>query len=407
MHILLVADGRSPIARRWIQGLLALDHRVTLVSTYSCADIPGVEAKYVFPVAFGRLAGSQVGAGPGAAPPTGLRRLLGRFRSVVVSSRYLLGPLSLPFYGRRLRRLVNELQPDLVHALRIPFEGLLAAYTPRKTPLILSIWGNDLTLHARRSAAMRRLTSRALARADGLMADARRDIRLGIEWGFSADRPTLVVPGSGGIDLDELQRVRAGHDGTPETFPSGVPLVINPRGFRPGSVRTEVFFQSLPMILKHKPGVVFVCPGMAGQAEALRWVERLNLRSQVRLMPYLSQNQLWDLFLRADVTVSVSAHDGTPNSMLEAMACGCFPVAGDIESLREWITPGVNGLLVDPEKPQALAEAVVLALARSDLRSSAAEINQRLVSERAEAGKTRALVGAFYQGLTAPQTNPQ
>lgn len=404
MHILLVADGRSPITRRWIQGLLALQQRITLVSTFPCENVPGVEAMYVIPVAFGRLAGSQVGVGAAAGAPTGLRRLLGRFRRMVVSARYMLGPLTLPWHGRRLRRLVRRLKPDVVHALRIPFEGMLAAYTPPGTPLVVTIWGNDITLHAKRTGLMSRATRRVLRRADGLIADARRDIRLGYEWGLAPEKPTLVVPGSGGIDLDEVRRARREQAWVPENFPAGVPLVINPRGFRPGSVRTSVFFQSIPMILQHRPGVVFLCPGMAGQPEALRWVERLRLGSQVRLLPYLTQRQLWDLFFRADVSVSVSAHDGTPNSLLEAMACGCFPVAGDIESLREWITPGVNGLLVDPEKPNALADAVLLALGNSQLRANAAQINIGLVAERAETDMVRARMDGFYRQVTGQDT---
>jgi glycosyltransferase involved in cell wall biosynthesis len=40
------------------------------------------------------------------------------------------------------------------------------------------------------------------------------------------------------------------------------------------------------------------------------------------------------------------------------MACGCYPVVGDIESLREWITPGVNGSLIDPGDVKALRMAV-------------------------------------------------
>ncbi len=397
MHILLVADGRSPITRRWIGRLRALEYRVTLVSTYPCADIPGVEARYVLPVAFGNLAGSQVGGARAAGSTGGARSLARRFRSMVVGGRYLFGTLTLPGYGRRLQRLVRSLQPDLVHALRIPFEGMLATFIPAGLPLAASIWGNDLTLHAQRSPAMARYTSKTLLRADGLIADARRDIRLGMEWGFPAGRPTLVVPGSGGIDLDELERVRSEFDSLSDTFPAGVPLVINPRGFRPGSVRTEVFFQSIPLILSARPGVVFLCPGMAGQSEALRWVERLKIQNQVRLLPYLTQHELWDLFFRADVSISVSAHDGTPNSLLEAMACGCFPVAGDIESLREWITPGLNGLLVEPDKPQALAEAVLIALSRPQLRTSAAEINRKLVAARAAAELVAGKVDAFYR----------
>ena len=247
MHILLVADGRSPITRRWVQGLLALQHKVTLASTYPCPQMSGVEAVYFFPVAFGNLAGSQVNARPGGTPSGGLRKLLGRFRSGMVSARYLVGPATLPFYGRRFRRLVMELQPDVVHALRIPFEGMLAAYTPPWVPLMVSIWGNDLTLHASHNNAMRRRTQATLQRANGLIADAKRDIRLGMEWGFAPDRPSVVVPGSGGIDLGELRSRRSNDQERAETFPVGTPLVINPRGFRPGSVRSEVFFRSIPL----------------------------------------------------------------------------------------------------------------------------------------------------------------
>ena len=144
--------------------------------------------------------------------------------------------------------------------------------------------------------------------------------------------------------------------------------MINPRGFRTGSVRQDTFFQALPLILERSPNITFACAAMAGQREALRWVERLRLEGKVHLLPLLPQADLWELFARAAVTVSVSQHDGTPNSLLEAMALGAFPVAGDIESIREWITPGVNGLLVEPDKPQALAEAVLLALDNPDLR---------------------------------------
>ena len=82
------------------------------------------------------------------------------------------------------------------------------------------------------------------------------------------------------------------------------------------------------------------------------------------------------------------------------MALGAFPIAGDIESIREWITPGVNGLLVEPDKPQALAEALLLALDNPDLRARAAEINTRIVRERAEVGVVREKIQVFYEAVT-------
>ena len=107
-----------------------------------------------------------------------------------------------------------------------------------------------------------------------------------------------------------------------------------------------------------------------------------------------------ELFRLAQITVSPSLHDGTPNTLLEAMACGCFPVAGDIESVREWITDGVNGILCDPKEPGSLADALLLALRDEHLRSKAKELNTQLIAERAEYGRVMTQAEEFYREVT-------
>lgn len=408
MRIVLVADGRSPITRRWVRVLADLGHQTTLVSTFPCAPVEGVEADVCLPVAYAQYAGSAAGAGNAPTSRSRVRKVVSAFRPLLLGARYRLGPLTLKTYGPRLRWLVERIQPDLVHALRIPYEGFLASYTPPGIPLIVSIWGNDLTLHANGSSAMAKLTRQTLARADGLMTDAARDVRLARAWGFDDAKPALVVPGSGGLDLEEIAAVKSRVQAQGANGPDAAPLVINPRGFRTGSVRQDTFFASIPLVLERKPEnhrltgeqIRFACAAMAGQREALQMLDRYNLRGKMDLLPHMPQAELWELFARAAVTVSISQHDGTPNSLLEAMALGAFPIAGDIESIREWITPGVNGLLVEPDKPQALAEALLLALDNPELRARAAEINARIVRERAEVGVVREKIQAFYEAVT-------
>ncbi len=414
MLVLVVADGRSPTARRWVRMVAGMGHRVVLISTFPCPPVEGAEADLCMPVAFAGLAGSAASAGTGAGPHRSgaARKLVARFRSVFLAGRYRAGPITLKFYGPRFRNLVERMQPDLVHALRIPFEGMLATYTPPEVPLVVSIWGNDLTLHAAGSAQMGSLTRKTLARADALLADAGRDIRLAAGWGLDPQKPTRMVPGSGGIDLDEIRSALAAEPGAEEAawlarLLPDQPLVINPRGFRTGSVRTDTFFEAVPRVLESRPEAVFACAAMAGQEEALRHVEHLHLQDRVWLLPHLPQAALWRLFGRAAVSVSVSQHDGTPNSLLEAMACGCFPVVGDLESLRDWITPGVNGLLVEPGDPGALADAILLALDNERLRRQAASLNARQVAERASAGLVKARVAELYNSLVAARNNSQ
>jgi len=403
MHILLIADGRSAITRGWIRMLGGMQVRVSLVSTFPCDPPEGIELLGVLPAGFAALAGGQV-------PITGQPEVVGRVnwkrallnasRPMLRALRAYLAPLTLAKYRRRLADICAQAQPDLAHALRIPFEGMLTTDLPTSIPLAVSIWGNDLTLHARSSFLMAAQTRRTLRRADGLLADAARDTRLAAEWGLRDSSPRLVLPGNGGLDFDLIQASWAERQShSPFDLPDGRPLVVNPRGFRPGSVHQDTFFKSIPLVLESVPDAFFVCTAMRGQPQAENWVNKLGLENHVLLLPYLPQSDLWRLFSRSQVYLSLSSHDGTPNTFLEAAACGCFPVAGDIESLREWISDGENGLLVNPLDAQAAANAVVRAIGDSQLRKQARERNQVLLAQRADICMVRQQYSEFISQL--------
>lgn len=397
MRILFVADGRSATTQGWVRGVADRGHEVYLATSYPCPIWSPLKGIYPLPLAFSQWMGESSSpqiTGAGRASP--IRSFVRRFRGLFQAGRYVFGPLTLPAAFQRLQAIVAEAQPDLVHALRIPFEGMVASAGPLPAPLIVTIWGNDLTLHAHRSQGMRTWTQQAMQQADGLLADTERDLRLGRLWGFAADRPALVAPGGGGIDLRAVEAAIPGIPDGRGVFPIGARLVVNARGIR-AYVRNDTFFRSVPLVLEKEPRALFVCPGMQDQPEAQWWVQKLRISLAVRLLAKLPQPDLWCLFRQSEVFASPATHDGTPNSLLEAMACGCFPVAGDLEALREWITPGVNGLLVDPEDPAALAHAILQALGDSSLRRRSAVINARLVASRAEAGSVMQRVDAFYR----------
>jgi len=281
-------------------------------------------------------------------------------------------------------------QPDLVHAMRIPYEGMLAADAfTGSAPLLVSVWGNDFTLHAPSTWQMRHYTEWTMKVTDALHADCQRDIRLAKKWGFQQGKPTLVIPGNGGIRSDVF---------FPPTAPVDSPIVLNPRGFR-AYVRNDTFFQAIPLVLKNRPDARFVCAAMAGENQALDWIAKLGIESSVELLPPRPHNQMAELFRSAQVVVSPSTHDGTPNSLLEGMACGCFPVAGDLDSIREWITSEKNGLLVDAGNPSALAEAILRGLNEPALRKQAADENAAIIAERAEYTRSMARALEFYEKL--------
>jgi len=399
-RILLVADGRSPITRNWIKMMQSGEYAICLASTYPYQPIEGLEQQRTIPVAFSSLSGSQVDTGQKQASSI-RKQVIGMFRPTLMRMRTALAPRLLRAPMARMHAFIADCKPDIVHALRVPFEGMLCSTVPVNVRVAVSIWGNDLTFHAKTSALMGVLTRRTLARADALLADAARDIDLAKDWGLRDYIPTAVVPGSGGLDIALLDESRKQADEVMRRLgiPHNQPLVINPRGFRPGSVHQDVFFQSIPLVLKKNPEVLFLCPGMQGQPAAERRVHSLGISHAVHLLPFLPQNDLWALYAASAIYISLSSHDGTPNSFLEAIACGAYPVVGDIASLREWITPGQNGALLDPRDPKSAAKEMCAVLGNQNLRSYAAKKNRLLIKQRALREVVRKKVDALYSSL--------
>lgn len=391
MRLLFVADGRSPIALNWIAYFVEGGHEVHLASTFPAAPALDLASYHFVPVAFS--SGQSV-------PASGLGGLGSRLGGVQWRTRLRqwFGPRTIPQAAQRLGLLIQDIQPELVHAMRIPYEGMLAAQALRAgpaavsgMPLLISVWGNDFTLHGVATPWMTRLTRQTLERAGGLHADCQRDLDLALRWGLAPDKPRLLVPGNGGVRREVFH--------PPEDLDrGGAELVVNPRGLR-AYVRNAVFFRAAARALAQRPSLRFACPAMAGDRQAEDWVEKLGIGPAVELLPKLSPAEMAELFRRSLISVSPSTHDGTPNTLLEAMACGCFPIAGDIPALREWIKPGENGLLVDPGDPGQLAGAILSAVEQPELRHAAASWNLQLVAERAEyrVGMGRAM--DFYQQL--------
>lgn len=73
-----------------------------------------------------------------------------------------------------------------------------------------------------------------------------------------------------------------------------------------------------------------------------------------------------------DVYVLASEFEGTPNSMLEAMARGCVPVVSDLETLAGVVTHGDNGLRVPPGDIGAFADSVISLAADPSRRAAMA-----------------------------------
>lgn len=85
--------------------------------------------------------------------------------------------------------------------------------------------------------------------------------------------------------------------------------------------------------------------------------DRYGVADRVTFLGNRPQATLAELYSAADVLILASRHEGWPNVLLEAMACGTPVVVSDIPGMSEIVSPDV-GRLFPSGNPEALAGAI-------------------------------------------------
>ncbi|MFT7484980.1 MAG: glycosyltransferase involved in cell wall biosynthesis [Candidatus Paceibacteria bacterium] len=115
------------------------------------------------------------------------------------------------------------------------------------------------------------------------------------------------------------------------------------------------------------PGPMLWIAGDGPEAEALReQTERLHLTEHVTFLG--RRTDAPDLLAACDVFVLPSRREGLGVAALEAMAVGKPVIASNVGGLGQAVAAGKTGLLVEPEDPIALAEALGKLIADTELR---------------------------------------
>ncbi len=341
MRLLVLGNARAVHTVRWCEWFEAGGHEV-LLATLERSDKP---------LPYERALKTVIG---GSVLPAGIR---------------------YPLAVRGLGALVREFSPELVNAHFLPGYGLLGALCPSARPLVTTLWGSDVLLNPGRSPFHRARARYALKRADLLTCDSpvlsAALVALGVGRAKIVEQPL-------GIDPELFNQAGRGRKTADQPL-----RIVSTRRYEP--------LYDLPVLLR-------ALGELGGQAVSLRATlagggslgarlrkqcEELGLAAAVEVTGALAPRELAALLREADVYVSTSRSDSTSVSLLEAMACGAFPVVTDIPGNRVWIEHGSNGLLFPPGESRALADCIRGSAENPRLRAEAASRNRQIIRDRA------------------------
>lgn len=133
-------------------------------------------------------------------------------------------------------------------------------------------------------------------------------------------------------------------------------------------------------VLEAHPRVVVLAAGQGPlESEVRREAAELGLGDRFRLLGYVSDAGA--LLSASDVFVLASRVEGFPIALLEAMAMGLPVVATAVGGTPRAVTNGVEGLLVEAGRPDALAAAIADLVGDGERRRSFGEAAARRVHD--------------------------
>lgn len=330
-------------------------------------------------------------AAPDIDPDTAARLVaLGATPVPVVLGRTSLNPLSTWRSGRQLREIVKRIGPDVMiaytikpvvlgavaaRAARVPFfaamiTGMGYAFLGGLDPKRLAIRLVAMTMYRRALAASQLVIFQN--------EDDRRDFsRLRL---LPAARPTLIVNGSG-VDLDHFTPVPV----PAETSFLMIARYLRDKGILEYGAAAARLKAEFPQVRIRLAGWLDEAPDAIGQAELDRivagGVEDLGLLADVRAA-----------IAQASVYVLPSYREGTPRTVLEAMATGRAVITTDAPGCRGTVADGENGLLVPVADSDSLYAAMRRFVVEPALAQRMGEASLRLVREKYDVHKVNSAI---------------
>ncbi len=332
---------------------------------------------------------SAPGLVPGSEPHTTLT-LMGVVPHNIPLSRAGTNPLADVATMLALRQLMKAIRPDVVlgYTIKPVIYGAFAARlagVPRFYALITGL--GHAFLNETSGGLLRRLVQRlygaALKNARKVFFQNPDDEALFRSRSIlQRGTPSQIVNGSG-VDVGSYSVAAM-----PASHPRFLLIarLLGEKGIREYAAAAKQVRALHPEASFALVGWIDENPSAISAQELDTWVgegtlEYLGRLSDVR--PAIAQ---------ASVYVLPSYREGTPRTVLEAMAMGRAIITTDAPGCRETVVHGVNGLLVPVKAVDELAQAMLRFIREPDLIPSMGAASRRLAEEKYDVNKVNAVM---------------
>lgn len=268
-------------------------------------------------------------------------------------------------------KAIQEIQPDVVHSFALYLSCLPILEVMNKKQQIrwiYSSWGSDLYNKSNKPNYNFEVTS-VLKRVDFLITDCKRDQGIAYKMGFNG-KMLGVFPGGGGFKLKQFLAYRK---------PIKDRNILLIKGYENLLGKASRVLKALDLIsIPDDLQIIFF--GCTNNFK----LEYEDCYSDISFLTSVPHNRIMELMGTSLIYIGNSVSDGMPNTLLEAICMGAFPIQSNPGgATAEVISHEVNGLLIENALDiNEIAALICRAVNDSQMVQQAFECNQILAQEQ-------------------------
>jgi len=292
-----------------------------------------------------------------------------------------------------IRRLLRDVQPDVIHAHWLCGFACFAALAGAK-PLVAMAWGSDVL----RADWPKRAANRvALSRSALAMADSQTLLEAMVDLGGRREGMQLM---SWGVDLQHFRPTERERSAVRADL--GLPdgrVILSPRSLMP-LYNPRTIVDAFELLADELPDVQLVLKHMGTDRPP---VGPLRHPDRVHIVGHVPYERMVDWYQASDVCVSIASSDSSPRSVWEAVASGTPCVVSDLPWVHELMVADRDALVVPIDAPQ-VAAAIRAVLDDPALAETLARNGRRLVAAHHDQAAEMDRVADSYRTLVLART---
>lgn len=317
---------------------------------------------------------------------------LGDIEQIVVGDS---GASKLTFFRNagKVRRLIREVRPDIVHACYASGYGWYGARS-RFHPLVISVWGSDITSTPYESWHAGRIIRYNLSKAESICATSRYLAEETRKLSPNVADKIVIVPF--GVDITSFRC-------SPERRFDNDDIVIGAAKNLGHGYGLDLLLKGFRAILDELPEARIRIAGYGPAFDDLTNLARsLGIADKAEFLGHVKQADMPEFLNSIDILAVPSRSEAFGVASVEAMACGVPVVASSVGGNIEVLDSGKCGVLVEPESVDKLSNAIVKLALDGEKRRRLSEAGRKNVTDNYEIRRcTEMQVDVYKRVLSA------